>query len=176
MQTNQKLSGMIGWVFLLAALLVLQPPGAFGQNKVSITLDDGITVKIDNPYRGILVEARSIDLKPGFTKWQSFLEKGKEIWPLLNLDIFGKVPIGKPVEKISQFNPKVEVSIPLKLLQEITRKEPRDIGIVILIGDNWLSVEDLAGGDIINSYKKTGDAFIFWVSKWPNDDRMVGCD
>jgi hypothetical protein len=167
---------LIRWALFLAALLAFAAQGAFAQNKGTFLLDDGITVNVDNPYRGVLVEARNLPMKEGFTKGVSIGKGAKTIWPLLNLDIFGKVAIGEPLKEISPFNPKVEVSIPIRLVQEITEKDAKDVHIVILIGNDWVRVEDLVRKGIISDYRKTADAFIFRVNSWPFDDRMMGCD
>lgn len=139
-------------------------------------IDNQVVVRYEKSYAGVQLQVQAIDLKPGFKQGKSVAFQGKTVWPLFNLDIFGKAPVGYKADRsIKSINPQISVEIPFSYVESISKQDAAGLEIVFYVNGMWQSAEDLTKSGEIANYSKTSASFAFDILKWPADDRMCGC-
>ena len=101
-----------------------------------------------------------------------------DIYPLINLDLYGKKDGKKiPIEDIDS-GAVVTVTIMAQTL--IDKKIEVDINELLIftfIRDRslWVPLEDIRSGILGDTYERSKDKVIFTITKWPVDDKMIAC-
>ena len=98
-----------------------------------------------------------------------------EIFPLLNLDLYGKDRKGNKVP-IQRIGAEVTVSIEYQQLKD-NKAYPADTKMIIyvFIKDEciWVPLNDKRSGVSGRSFQRSEDGVKFIITEWPVDDRMI---
>ena len=161
------------WISLAVLLLSLGTT-AFGQDLPGRAFIDSLEFRFQEQKNGISTVIQGIQFKKELQDKPFYKQGNTTIWPLINLDIFGKVPLAWEMPKMT-FNPEISVRVPLAKLVEKTGISAAKMSLYFYVDNKWVpgpeyqkKYQEIAG------YKIEGDYIVFKIIKWPIDDRMIG--
>jgi hypothetical protein len=175
------------WIVIVLAIGMVLP--AFGSgvpdkpNPKEYEKYSTVTVlsRLPLPEPDFGMVAQQLPMKPGFKEGTPVQVQGKNVYPLLNLDVYLMIK-GKPTQlvadKSEEMKLAVVVVIPDSYVSRITDSAIKKVNSLMFWDDKkkqWIPFDEYVKDKELSPLTSGPGYVSFEIYQWPAGDRLIGC-